>query len=130
MFSTLREPPKKGSLRESVLLLYVLKREDISYMRDLAVAQMQISKEKGVELFNEYRQKMFPWVDKAQEREKDFHKNLLAQIVKNGPISVTPLHTPQAKSRLVQRKERVETTPAQRKRQNDLYKKLGKSIPV
>lgn len=130
MFSSLREPPKKGSLRESVLLLYCLKKEEIEYTRDLALAQIQLSKEKGAEFFNDYRKAMFPWIDTAKKRDEDSHKKLLEQIVKNGPLSVRPLHMPQAKSRLVHRKEKVKTTEDKRRDQNELYKKLGKSIPV
>ncbi len=133
--STARETPKKGSLRESVLLLYCLKREEIEYTRDLALAQIQISKDKGVEAFNEYRKAMFPWVDTAQKREEDTHKQLLEKIVKAGPPSISPMKMGGGKmrSRLVQRKEVSENkvvTEEQRKKQNELYKQLGSMIPV
>lgn len=133
--SAARETPKKGSLRESVLLLYCLKREEIEYTRDLALAQIQISKEKGVEAFNDYRKVMFPWVDTAQKREEDTHKKLLEQLVKAGPLSITPMKSASGKirSRLVQRKEASEKKPnteEQRKKQNELYKQLGNMIPV
>ncbi len=133
--STARETPKKGSLRESVLLLYVLKKEEIEYTRDLALAQIQISKDKGVEIFNEYRKAMFPWVDTAQKREETNHKKILEQIVKAGPLSIRPLQMGGGKmrSRLIQRKEVREQQPAseeQLKQQNELYKKLGNMIPV
>lgn len=117
-----------------MLLLYVLKREEIEYTRDLALAQIQISKDKGVEVFNEYRKAMFPWVDTAQKREETNHKKILEQIVKAGPLSIKPLQMGGGKmrSRLVQRKEVREqpTSEEQLKQQNELYKKLGSMIPV
>lgn len=99
-------------------------------MRDLAQAQIQISKEKGAEFFETYRKKMFPWVEKSQERDADHHKKLLEHLVKKGPIRVTALKMPEAKSRLVQRKERAPMSAEQKQKNNELYKKLGKSIPV
>ncbi len=129
MFSTLREPPVKGSLRESVLLLYCIKKEEIQYIRDLALAQIQVAKDRGIEFFDDYRKKMFPWIETAKGREKDQHTKLLEQIVKAGPLVVRPLGMPKAKSRLVERKERS-LTPEQKKSREELYKKLGKSIPV
>lgn len=129
LFATCREVPPKGSLRESVLLLYVLKKEQIEYARDLALAQIQIDKERGLERFNEYRKEMFPWVDTAKKREEDAHKEILEKVVKGGPLVVRAMHQPRLKSRLVQRVEK-KASPEQRRQQDDLYKKLGKTIPV
>lgn len=135
MFSLLREMPKKGSLRESVLLLYVLKREENEYMRDLALAQIQISKSKGAELFNEYRRAMFPWIETAKKRDEDTHKELLKKIVQAGPLAIRPMGLGKPmRSRLVQRVERPELTPEQlkekRAKQDELYRKLGKIVPI
>jgi hypothetical protein len=131
----MRETPKKGSLRESVLLLYCLKREEIAYMRDLAMAQIQVSKDKGIELFNEYRKAMFPWVDTATKREETNHKKILEQFVKAGPIGVRPLQEKRLRSRMVHRKEMKQDMTEEQKRekkrkQDELYAKLGKTIPV
>lgn len=131
MFQSLREPPRKGSLRESVLLLYVLKKEEIAYLRDLVVAQMAVSKEKGVEFFADYRKAMFPWVETAVKRDDDQHKKLLEQLVKAGPLSVRPLEEKKVRSRLIKHKEvKGPMTEEQRKKQNELYGKLGKIIPI
>jgi hypothetical protein len=132
LFAALREPPLKGSLRESVLLLYALKREEIQYMRDLAVAQIMVSKEKGAEVFDKYTKTMFPWMEVAKNRDDEQHKKILEQIVKAGPLTVVPMQEKKGKSRLVQRRETKSgpLTPEQKKKQNELYKKLGKSIPT
>lgn len=100
-------------------------------MRDLAFAQVQVSKDKGVEVFNEYRKAMFPWIDTAQKRDEGQHKQILEQFVKSGPMTVRPLQEKKLKSRLIQRKEiKGPLTEDQKKKQNELYKKLGKTIPV
>jgi hypothetical protein len=131
LFASLREPPRKGSLRESVLLLYCLKKEDIMYMRDLALAQIQVSKEKGAEAFNEYRKVMFPWVETAVKRDDIQHKELLERIVKAGPLSVRPMEEKKVRSRLITHKEvKGPMTEEQRAKQNELYSKLGKTIPI
>lgn len=122
-----------GSLQESVLLRYVLKKEDIEYSRDLALAQIQIDKETGLERFNEYRKTMFPWVETAKKRDENAHKKMLAEVVKAGPLSITATHHQKFKSRLVTRVERNQT-PQQaqetRRQQDALYRRLGKTIPV
>lgn len=98
-------------------------------MRDLAMAQIQISKDKGTEVFNEYRKTMFPWIDKAKVRDEDMHKKILSEVIKLGPLGVTPINMKPVRSRLVQRVER-KASPDQVRQQNELYKKLGKTIPV
>lgn len=105
-------------------------------MRDLAMAQIQVAKDKGVELFNEYRKAMFPWVDTATKREETNHKKILEQFVNAGPIGVRPLQEKRLRSRLIQRKEQsqepvTEEQKRERKRkQDELYAKLGKTIPL
>ncbi len=99
-------------------------------MRDLALAQIQISKDKGVEFFNAYQKAMFPWVETGKARIEDQHKQILERAVKNGPLSIRPLNMKPMKSRLVQRVEKKQATAEQRRKQDELYKKLGKSVPV
>jgi len=133
LFHTLREPPKKGSLRESILLLYVLKKAEIEYTRDLALAQIQLDKDKGLERFNEYRKTMFPWVETAKKRDDEAHRKILDEAVKRGPLVVRPLHQQKIKSRLVQRVEKHQASKATKEvlqQQNDLYRRLGKTVPV
>jgi hypothetical protein len=102
-------------------------------MRDLALAQIQISKDKGVEFFNEYQKAMFPWIETGKGRVEDHHKKMLEQAVKMGPLSIKPVSAKPMKSRLVQQVQKKQTAAeaaAQRRKQDELYKKLGKVIPV
>ena len=111
------------------MLLYVLKKEEIEYSKELAMAQIQIDKEKGLEQFENYRKKMFPWVDTAKRREKDIHQKVLLDAVKGGPLVIRPMEQPRAKSRLVQRRE-VSTPPVlNKKRLDTIYSQLGKVVP-
>lgn len=131
LFSTMREVPRKGSLRESVLLLFIMKKEEIEYMRDLALAQVMVDKEKGIDRFNEYRKTMFPWIETAKRRDEDAHKKLLKEVVQQGPLVVRAVHQPRMRSRLVQRIEQSQVpTKEVLRKQDDLYKRLGKTIPV
>ena len=111
------------------MLLYVLKREEREYMRDLSLAQIQLNKDKGAERFNEFRKLMFPWIETAKARDDDEHKRVLKEVIGRGPLVVKATSQQRVKSRLVQRVDgqRQQLTKEQ---QNELYKRLGKSIPV
>lgn len=98
-------------------------------MRDLALAQMQITKDKGIDFFNDYRKAMFPWIETAKVREGDQQRKLLEHVVKMGPLSVKSMGTKPLKSRLVRQIDR-KLTEEQRRGQNELYKRLGKSLPI
>jgi hypothetical protein len=111
------------------MLLYVLKREEREYMRDLALAQIQLNKDKGAERFNEFRRLMFPWIETAKKRDEDEHKKILKEVVSRGPLVVRAAGQQRLKSRLVQRVERQDPKVT-RDQQNALYSRLGKSIPV
>jgi len=102
-------------------------------MRDLAMAQIQISPDKGVEVFHSYQKAMFPWIDATKGNVENHHKKLLEQAVKMGPLSIKPVGTKPMKSRLVQQRQKKQTAAEaaqQRQKQDALYKRLGKVIPV
>jgi hypothetical protein len=125
----MREPPPKGSLRESVLMLYVLKKEMVEHARLRALAQSIVAKDKGVEAFDDYQKVAFPWFETQKKREKLDHLKLLFEEVKRGGLAVTPMAEKPMRSRL---KTRVIEREAQRddKSMNDLYSKLGMVVPV
>lgn len=102
MFQALREPPPKGSLRESLLILFVLKREQVAYARDRALVQSLIVKEKGPEAFEEFRKLAFPWVEVQKGRDREDHIRILQEEIKRGVLTVTPAEGPKkaVKSRL------------------------------
>ena len=100
-------------------------------MRDLSLAQIMIAKESGAKAFDEYAKVMFPWIETSKKRDGDQTKDLLQKIVKAGPLTVRPMQEQKVKSRLVQKREmKGPMTDEQRKKQNELYSKLGKSIPI
>lgn len=94
------------------------------------MAQIVIDQKKGLEQFEKYRKKMFPWVETAKAREKDVHRQVLIDAVKQGPLAVRPLHQERARSRLVTRHQATPPTEASKKRLNDLYSRLGKVVPT
>lgn len=108
----------------------MLRKEQITYSRDLALAQIQIDKDKGLERFQEYRKEMFPWVETAKKRDEDAHKKILAEVVKKGPLVVSKVGTKSVRSRLVQRVDRKNVSKELLQQQNALYKRLGKTIPT
>lgn len=111
-------------------MLFVLKKEEIGYLQELAQAQLILDKEKGLERFLEYQKQRFPWVETAKTREKDLHKKILEDVVKRGPILVTAENKkPGIRSRMVQHTQK-KMTPEERHKQNEFYKKLGKVIPT
>ena len=113
------------------MLLYILKKEEIEYSKELAMAQILIDKEKGLEQFEKYRKKMFPWVDTAKTREKDLHKKILMDAIKQGPLSIQPIQTAKVTSRLVRRKQaEAPEAPVDKKKLDQLYSRLGKIVPT
>src|SRR5262249_25431653 len=91
LVQTLREPPARGSLRESVLILYVLRKEHVEHARLRALAQAIIHQEKGVEAFDAYQKVAFPWLTTQKRREADEHIRRLRDEVMRGPLTIRPL---------------------------------------
>jgi len=130
LFQSLREPPERGSLRESVLVLYVLKKEQIEHARFRALAQGIVNKEKAVEAFEQYQRAAFPWIETQKRRDAEAHIKLLVEEVKRGTLGIRPLWEKPIRSRMrtriVQRDEAVRSE----KSMDDLYGKLGMVVPV
>ena len=131
MFQTLREPPPRGSLRESVLILFVLQKEQIEHARLRALAQGIVNKEKAVEAFEQYQNTAFPWIKTQKRRDAQTHIKLLAEEVKRGGLGIRPLWEKPMRSRMKTRiVERKEGSVRSDKAMNDLYSKLGMVVPV
>lgn len=129
--STLREPPIKGSLRESVLMLYYMKREQMEYYKSLAFAQLTVDKEKGLKIFNEdYLKLVFPWTETATRREGEAYREALQKAVKSGPLSIKPIGSlKQVRSRMVKKIEPKKEVPSEElmKKRNEIYRKLDRN---
>lgn len=125
LLKTLQAPPQKGSLRESVLILLLMKLETIEHARFRALAQIIVDQKKGVDAFEEYMKIAFPYLEIAKSRDKEKHIEMLKKEVGRGPLAVKVLQQPVAKSRLKQR------MISRTKQQSDkLYNKLGGTLPI
>ena len=136
LLASLREPPPTGSLQESVLLLYVLKKEQIEHARTRALAQAIVSKDKGKEVFDDYMKTAFPWLE-AQKKNThtDVIKALNAEVKRAGAggMGIRPLwQAPKQSKRKTKHIEKNEApdTPEVRARRGAFYTKLGKAIPT
>lgn len=126
MFQSLREPPERGSLRESVLILFVHMREQIEHARLRALAQGIINKEKAVEAFEEYLKAAFPWIETQKRRDSQHFVKLLGDEVKRGALGIRPLWEKPMRSRL---KTRVVQRRSE-KSMDQIYEKIGMTVPV
>lgn len=89
LFQTLREPPPKGSVRESILIMYVMHKEEAEHAKFRALAQLLVDKEAGVKAFEEYFDLAFPHVKKEAQREGMSLAKALQKEVSRGPIAVS-----------------------------------------
>lgn len=101
--ATLKEPPRKGSPRGSVLQFYFLKREEIEFKKQLALAQLQIDQKQGTERFEEYKKEAFPWIESAKKRVDGYHAQKLLEAVKMGPLAIRPVGGMRVHSRTARR---------------------------
>jgi hypothetical protein len=133
MFASLREPPPRGSPQESILMRFVLKKEEVEHARLRALAQAIIEKDKGKEVFDDYMKVAFPWLENQKGRDADVHRRILMDEVKRGGLAIKPLWEDtkmrsRLKTKVVERSAPArEKSPAE---MNRLYAKLGKVIPV
>lgn len=128
LLSTLKEPPKFGSVRETVLIMFTLMQERGDHARLRAVVQSVVDKDKGVEAFEDYMKVAFPWIETAKGRERMDYMNKLMHEIKRGPLGVTPMAMPRASSRLKGRIEK-NNAPPDRAAMNRLHEKLAKRAP-
>lgn len=137
MLTTMREPPRKGSLRESLLMLLILKKEYIEYSRLRALAQAIVNKEKGPEAFDEFRKTAFPWVETQQKRDRESHIKILQDEIKRGVLEIRPMVDPGKAIRSRLKTRVVEATPEQVQRlrrsspeARKVYSKMGSVLPT
>lgn len=127
MLKTLRAPPERGTLRESVLTLLMMKQETIEHAKFRALAQITIDKEKGIEAFEEYMKIAFPYLEASKKKERADHVQLLQKEVSRGALTVRAVPQPTMKSRVSSaRNSRAKPqSPAEERR---LYKRMGRVI--
>ena len=127
LLRTLTVPPAKGTLRESALMLLMMKLETIEHTKFRALSQIIMDQEKGVEAFEEYMKLAFPYLESIKGRDKQMHIDILKQEISRGPMMVTPMQQPMAKSRL---KRRVVNVKRSREGTEGLYKGMGDVLPL
>lgn len=120
-------PPLKGSLRESALILLLMRLENIEHAKFRAQAQIHLDPEKGVEVFEEYMKVAFPYLESAKKQEKADHIKALEAWTKQGPMVVTPMLSPKLQSRMKHRIIDRDVKPNP-ERADRLYKKMGSTI--
>lgn len=102
-----------------------MKIESIEHARFRALAQILVSKEQGVEAFEEYMKVAFPYLEATKRRTHEQATQILKQEIGRGPIVVTPQQTTAIKSKL---RQRVVSTA--KPIDSKLYGKMGRSIPT
>lgn len=128
LLQTLKEPPKKGTLRESMLILLMAQLETIEHARFRALAQLIVDSGKGIEAFEEYMKIAFPYLEATKKRDRQKFIDMLQEEVKKGALVVRPQPQPQARSRLKQRVVAVD--PRARERMDKVYKKIDEVFPI
>ena len=129
MLKTLRAPPPKGSLQESVLILLLMRLESIEHAKFRALAQIYIDKDKGIEAFEEYVKIAFPYMKAIKDRSKDAARNELQSWVGKGQIMVRPMAAAKGQSKM-KAKLSKRTVPQTREQAEALYKKMGNVVPT
>ena len=117
-------------------MLLILKKEQIEYERLRVLAQAMVNKEKGPEVFEEFKKKAFPWIETQKNRDRQSHIKILEEEIKRGVLGVRPLweNNRQIRSRLKtkvidaseqQEQARRRSTADERK----IYSKMGSLVP-
>lgn len=127
MLKTLSAPPQRGSLRESVLILLMMKLETIEHARFRALAQITVDKNKGIEAFEEYMKIAFPYLEASKKQERKSSIEILKQEIGRGALVVKPVTSPNMRSRVATAKA-SRTAPQSQGEERRLYKKMGRTI--
>lgn len=129
-------PPKRGSLRESVLFYLVLKKEDIEtsktkvIVQALAEAAPKEGRESIQKAWKEFIQDVYPWAETAKKREVGEWAQRLAQEVARGPLAVFAQPDKSFRSRLKAKVvERDQLSPKAREIVSKVFKKLPNIVP-
>jgi hypothetical protein len=133
LLQTLRAPPPKGSLRELVLTLLIIKKEQIEYQKVRALAQAIVDQKAGVEAFADYSEAAFPWKKTQKKRDSAQFIDFLNEEIKRGPISIDLTKqekkvVSKLRTKMVQA-EQVSGNTWQSKA-DTLYKRMGPTIPT
>jgi|HubBroStandDraft_1064217.scaffolds.fasta_scaffold140584_2 hypothetical protein len=117
-------------------MLLILKKEQIEFARLRVLAQSIINREKGPEVYDEFRKAAFPWVETQKNRDRQAHIKILQDEIKRGVLGIQPLweNNKQIRSRLKTKVVDASTVPdaARRRSTNEerkIYEKMGALVP-
>lgn len=118
-------------------MLLILKKEQIEFARLRVLAQSIINKEKGPEVYDEFRKAAFPWVETQKNRDKNATIKVLMEEVKRGALGIVPLweNNRQVRSRMKTKIVDASTLqPEQARRRSTseekkIYEKMGSLVP-
>lgn len=121
-----------GSLRESALLMLLVRKDQIEHSATRLLTQAQVNAEAAPKAFDEYVKLRYPYLETAKKREKDEAISQLMAEVKKGPLKITPLGDTAVKSRTYRKisREQVPTTEEANAVGSRLMGKIGRSIPL
>lgn len=125
LLATLREPPRKGTLRELVLRLLIIMKEEAEYLKWRAIAILQVDKSKGAEAFDEYTKAAFPYQERDKSREKEALLEMLRKEVSRGPLTIKKIEKPKVRSRLHAAYDRNASS-----RSDKVLSRIGTAIPL
>jgi len=126
LLQTLQALPPQGTLQESVIILLLMKIENIEHARFRALAQLIIDKDSGVKAFEEYMKIAFPYMEASKREERNKHIELLKRemgFFKHG-IGVRALPQPKVRSRVKTQVSRRQE-PRSTKDMDALYSRMG-----
>ena len=107
-----------------------MKLEAIEHARFRALAQIIVDKEKGVSAFEEYMKIAFPYLEATKKRDRKDVIERLQKEISNGPIAVTPVKTPNLKSKVAAARAArgSRTNPQTSDQEKSLYRKIGRHL--
>lgn len=123
MLMTVREMPRTGSLQESVLLLTILKKEEVEAAKTRAIIQTMLKQDAGPEAWQDFFKLAFPWVAVAKKRDEAETIAALLDEVKRGPLAVYAQQDKTFRSRL-------KTKVIERRETTELASRISSKLPA
>lgn len=121
LLNTLSAPPPVGSLRESVLAHLIFQMEQAEHYRFTIMAELELDKEKAVNMFSDYFKLAFPFVESSEKQKSDQMAAIMKREIASGPLAMTPLKAKKMRSRMRRPDPSV-------KRTNALMRSIGSDM--
>lgn len=112
------------------MLAYVERKGQIEHSKLRALAQVVIDPKAGIDVFKEYMDIAFPWLEKKKANQNKTAIELMMAAIKGGPLAVKEMQQVQVRSRLKQKVERPPALPPTTETSRRISERLGSSIPL